>query len=328
MLLSILFLLTALISCGDGANEAKDIPPMPRDTDLELWIGEEKSDSRLSGMVEKDGVYYGSKYSSEVTDGFGNSEKIKNYVTYSFGGYPLNTDRPLRVTEIVITDPEVSFAGITLSTDAHEAAKQLLRLDYEVLDLDDRSFKGRYNSLSLEFLQNERIVISVKSEIDPKLLTEYEALPKPETNLEFWVGENVDDFDFSKHVEDVGWMGATGYFGLGYLPTYDENGGQLDPEKSVLYLVTRFPDYSSESRHISEIRITDPLVHAYGITLNTPNEDAARGLEEAGFAVKLTTENGEITEVNAELGEYFVRFSRGSRFTIGFKVRNSYGWDF
>ena len=47
-------------------------------------------------------------------------------------------------------------------------------------------------------------------------------LKKPETNLEFWIGENVDDVDFSKYQEHYryGFMGiGRQYYGTGYTPT-------------------------------------------------------------------------------------------------------------
>ena len=52
-------------------------------------------------------------------------------------------------------------------------------------------------------------------------------LAKPETNLEFWIAENVDDVDFSKYQEKYryGFMGSgRQYYGTGYTPATDENG--------------------------------------------------------------------------------------------------------
>ena len=49
------------------------------------------------------------------------------------------------------------------------------------------------------------------------------AIPeKPETDLEFWIAENVDDVDFSGRQERYGLMGGREYYGSGYVPTTDE----------------------------------------------------------------------------------------------------------
>ncbi|MBQ8413718.1 MAG: hypothetical protein IJX58_00540 [Clostridia bacterium] len=59
-------------------------------------------------------------------------------------------------------------------------------------------------------------------------------LEKPETNLEFWIGENVDDVDFSNYQMKYGMFGGNMYYGTGYVPTLDENEQQVDPEHCVI----------------------------------------------------------------------------------------------
>ena len=79
-------------------------------------------------------------------------------------------------------------------------------------------------------------------------------LSQPKTNLEFWIGENVDDVDFSKYQMKYGMFGGNQYYGTGYVPTLGEEGQQVDPEYCVLYTVTSYPDYSSKSQHITSIQ--------------------------------------------------------------------------
>ena len=47
-------------------------------------------------------------------------------------------------------------------------------------------------------------------------------LAQPQTNLEFWIAENVDNVDFSDYQIKYGMMGGTEYYGTGYIPEVDE----------------------------------------------------------------------------------------------------------
>lgn len=115
-------------------------------------------------------------------------------------------------------------------------------------------------------------------------------LPKPDTNLEFWIGENVDNVDFSKYQEKYGLVGGREYYGTGYAPTLDEYQRQIDPEHCVIYTVTSYPDYSDEEQHITDIYITDPDIEFYGISLNSSFEDFEHKMIEQGFSI--TGSNG------------------------------------
>lgn len=106
-----------------------------------------------------------------------------------------------------------------------------------------------------------------------------------ETTLEFWVGQNVDGFDFSNHYERFGVFGGKAYYGLGYVPETDENGYQIDPNKYVLYMVTSYPDYSSKQQCVTHIEITDPTVKVYGVTLDSSFEDFDKNLTSKGYDI-------------------------------------------
>jgi len=77
------------------------------------------------------------------------------------------------------------------------------------------------------------------------------------TNLEFWIAENVDDVDFLNYQMKYGMMGGKMYYGTGYVPTLDEYNQQVDPEQCVIYTVTSYPDYVNKTQHITRIEITD-----------------------------------------------------------------------
>lgn len=142
-------------------------------------------------------------------------------------------------------------------------------------------------------------------------------LEKPETNLEFWIGENVDDVDFSQYQEHYryGFMGSgRQYYGTGYVPTTDEDGKQLDPEYCVIYTVAPFPYYTSKKCHITEIYISDPDVTVYGLTINSSNEDIQEIMTSNGFE---SVEIGNMGYKEWVKGKYRVRFFDGY---MGIKV--------
>ena len=118
-----------------------------------------------------------------------------------------------------------------------------------------------------------------------KLPEETTPLPQPSTNLEFWIGENVDSVDFSKLQEKYGIFGGREYYGTGYVPTVDENGQQADPDHCVIYTVTSYPDYSDKEQHITGIYITDPNVEVYGITLQSSIQEFMVLMKQQGFEI-------------------------------------------
>lgn len=146
-------------------------------------------------------------------------------------------------------------------------------------------------------------------------------LEKPETNLEFWIGENVDDVDFSTYQEKYryGFMGSgRQYYGTGYAPTTDENGQQLDPEYCVIYTVAPFPDYTSRKCHITEIYISDPDVNIYGLTINSSNDDIESTMKNNGFE---SVEIGNVGYKEWVKGKYHIQFLDGY-IGIGVDVSN------
>ena len=111
-------------------------------------------------------------------------------------------------------------------------------------------------------------------------------MKRPDTNLEFWICDNVENFDFSDHEPRFGLMGGREYYGKGYTPATDENGQQIDPEHCVIYTVTAYPDYSSHKSHITRIHITDPAIQIYGLTLNSSDHDIHSTMGKNGFKLQ------------------------------------------
>lgn len=138
-------------------------------------------------------------------------------------------------------------------------------------------------------------------------------------DLEFLITENVDGFDFSSYQPKYGIMGGFEYYGTGYVPTLDGDGVQVDPEHCVIYTVTNYPDYSSNSLHITRIEITDPAVKVYGLSLSSTADEIRAVMSSEGFAV-----TGTDTAIRAEKGKIRFTFSSHS-IMISAEVTNRLG---
>ena len=148
-------------------------------------------------------------------------------------------------------------------------------------------------------------------------------LDMPGTNLEFWIGENVDGFDFSAYHEKYGMFGGNEYYGKGYVPTVDENGEQVDPQYCVIYTVTSYPDYSDNEQHVTGIYITDPEISFYGISLNSSFAEFEELIKAKGFEITGSNENHR----TAVKGKYSITFTK-EWILIRVDVENKYGIEF
>ena len=142
---------------------------------------------------------------------------------------------------------------------------------------------------------------------------------EPEHDLEFWITQDVNDFDFSSYQPKYGIMGGWEYYGTGYVPTLDEDGQQIDPEHCVIYTVTNYPDYSSNSLCITRITITDPAVMLYGLSLTSTPEEIRSTMTAQGFTV---TESG--TALKAEKDNLRFTFSKNA-IIVNAEVTNHFG---
>ncbi len=125
---------------------------------------------------------------------------------------------------------------------------------------------------------------------------------KPDSNLEFWITENVESIDFSEYTEKLGLMGGRMYYGKGYSPSTEEMPFNNVEPNCVVYTVTKYPDYSSKNSHITRIEITDPTIHFYGLTLNSSEDEIDRVMKEQGYTALENKgyQNGRITIVFSE----------------------------
>ena len=144
-------------------------------------------------------------------------------------------------------------------------------------------------------------------------------LSEPEHDLEFWIGENVDGFDFSEYQPKYGIMGGFEYYGRGYVPTLAEDGWQIDPEHCVIYTLTNYPDYSSYSLCVTRIEITDPAVRVYGLSLSSTVDDIRSTMASEGFTV-----TGTDASIKAEKDNFRFIFTKDS-IRITAEVTNHFG---
>ena len=128
---------------------------------------------------------------------------------------------------------------------------------------------------------------------------------KPDTNLEFWICDNVNDIDLSDCKERYGIMGGREYYGSAYTPTTDENGTQVDPEECVIYTITSYPDYSDKAKHITRITITDPAVNVFGLTVKSTKDEIRTTMDDHGFSL---TESGNSYGLSFRKGKISFRF--------------------
>ena len=77
-------------------------------------------------------------------------------------------------------------------------------------------------------------------------------------------------------------------------------GYQDGMEETVIYGLTSYPDYADGNVYITEIKITDPNVTIYGLTLNSDWETVKQVLTENEFSV---TENVDLQSAEY-LGSY------------------------
>ena len=145
---------------------------------------------------------------------------------------------------------------------------------------------------------------------------------RPVTNLEFWIGDKVNETTFSGYEEKSGLFGGREFYGTGYVPTLDGD-RQVDPEHCVIYTVTSFPDYSSRKSAVTSIYITDPSVEFYGVSLNSTHKEFDKLMKKQGFKI---TDTGAIPRT-AKRGKYTITFTQ-KYIRISVNVSNLFGIQF
>lgn len=148
-----------------------------------------------------------------------------------------------------------------------------------------------------------------------------------DTNLEFWITQDVSKVDFSGYHEIIGWYGARQYYGSGYQPIFSENGYETDPEHYVKYLITAWPDYADGGKYITLIEFTDPGITVYGLTVDSSYDEFERVFSEMGY--KISRESKQtyecITAAKGRISFSLKSYDGKQEFIIDAKVTNRKG---
>lgn len=110
-------------------------------------------------------------------------------------------------------------------------------------------------------------------------------IPKPEDgDFEFWITDDVTDYDWTGHDSIDGWFGASEYLDKRYNSIRDEESNMnLKPEFYVSYVITSYPDYASTTKAVTSIDITDPSITIYGLSVNSSREEINKKMNELGL---------------------------------------------
>ena len=270
---------------------------------------------------------------------------ISERLSYSWNGFESDKN------DIYATNEEMGYYFTNVNEDAYNYKYRMTVCTEQLFDAATQTNARRYIVTSYDYceeLTNKKIVgISVfgltptfklemdkiyvvRMEFDYGNFVEYTFntkvskdeiyLQRPETNLEFWITERVSRSDFEGHDEQYGWFGADVFYGLGYSGYVDKNGSHVEPEHCVLYTLNCYPDCGDGTLHVTSIKITDPEVHIYGITVNTSFDDFETIVQQHGFTVTERTER----YVKAEMGRFVIWLMAGE-LAIGARTTNKYG---
>lgn len=136
-------------------------------TTLEFWISENVDSVDFSEYQEKSGMlggheYYGKGYAPTV-DEYGQQVDPEHCVRYTVTSYPDYSDKEQHVTGIYITDPQISFYGISLDTSFEDFERLIKNQGFEITDSNENyrtASKGKYSIT----ITKEHIVIRVHVE--------------------------------------------------------------------------------------------------------------------------------------------------------------------
>lgn len=157
--------------------------------------------------------------------------------------------------------------------------------------------------------------------------------PKPQdTELEFWILENVEGVDWADHDTPYEMYGGKAYLGENYSLELMDEDIQI-PKEHIIYIITAWPDHSDSSAYVTEIEITDPAISVYGLTVNSSFEEFDSVFRGQGYNINIdkneywenhrATKNG-IT-FSLESGVFCVGGGNESAFTISAEITNRDG---
>ena len=132
-------------------------PTAPASDDLEFFITQNVEDVDFSSYAEIYGwfgarEFLGKGYET-VLDEDGNPTHPEHYVSYVIGAYPDEADGGQYVTQIIMTDPQVKYYGLTLASTAEAFRETFEGLGYTVeISVNDYAeiFTAKKGNLTVE----------------------------------------------------------------------------------------------------------------------------------------------------------------------------------
>ena len=137
---------------------------------------------------------------------------------------------------------------------------------------------------------------------------------KTETDLEFFILDDVIDADFSGFQEIYGWFGAREYAPKRYGISDDGSVPQQIPEQCVRYLVSAWPDHADGGAFVTDITVTDPKVRVFGLTIDSTAEEFIKKCEQLGY--KKVEKRSEADQAANGIKEYACVKSKDGKYSI------------
>ena len=138
---------------------------------------------------------------------------------------------------------------------------------------------------------------------------------KTETDLEFFILDDVADADFSALQEIYGGFGARRYapkrYGISESGIISE---QQIPEQCVVYTVSAWPDHADGGAFVTDITVTDPKVRLFGLTVDSTAEEFIKKCEQLGF--KKVEKRSEADQAANGIKEYACIESKDGKYSI------------
>lgn len=138
---------------------------------------------------------------------------------------------------------------------------------------------------------------------------------KTETDLEFFILDDVADADFSAFQEIYGGFGANRYapkrYGISESGIISE---QQIPEQCVVYTVSAWPDHADGGAFVTDITVTDPKVRLFGLTVDSTAEEFIKKCELLGY--KKAEKRSEADQAARGIKEYACVRSKDGKYSI------------
>ena len=147
---------------------------------------------------------------------------------------------------------------------------------------------------------------------------------KTETDLEFFILDDVANADLSEFQEIYGGFGASRYAPKRYgIPEGSIKEQQL-PDQCVVFIVSAWPDYADGGAFVTDITITDPKVRLFGLTVDSTAEEFIEKCELLGYKKADNIDEAERTArgikeyacVQTKDGKYSIALEKTSELAV------------